>query len=243
MSVGAAPDAPVVSVRTRGAPMDSFFSGDLTAPRGRLIAWVDSLLVDHAFLRLFHANFGTVIPGRVYRSNHPTPMRIRRLAKRLGLTTIVNLRGVTGTGSYHLSRDAALRAGLAYHDLSMESRGAPHVDRILRLWDIFRTSPGPILLHCKSGADRAGLAAGLCVLFDGGTAGQALRQMSLRYGHIRQAKTGILDAFFLRYQRDAEGRKSFLQWLTEDYDRDSLRRDFHANGLASFVDDWILAHE
>jgi hypothetical protein len=81
------------------------------------------------------------------------------------------------------------------------------------------------------------------VLFDGGTAGQALRQMSLRYGHIRQAKTGILDAFFLRYQRDAEGRKSFLQWLTEDYDRDSLRRDFHANGLASFVDDWILAHE
>lgn len=223
--------------------MDSFFKGDLNAPRGRLIAWADSLLVDHAFLRLLMGNFGTVIPGRLYRSNHPTPMRIRQMARRLGLTTIINLRGVTGSGSYHLSRDAALKAGLAYHDLSLESRGAPHRDRIMKLYEIYRAMPGPGLLHCKSGADRAGLAAGLCVLFEGGTAAQALRQLSLRHGHIKQAKTGILDAFFLRYQRDGEGRKPFLRWLNEDYDREALRRDFKANGLASFIDGWVLAHE
>ena len=101
----------------------------------------------------------------------------------------------------------------------------------------------PALLHCKSGADRAGLAAGLFVLFEGGTARDALRQLSLRFGHIRQAKTGILDAFFLRYQREAEGRKPFLDWVREDYDEAALRRDFHANGLASFINDWVLVHE
>jgi protein tyrosine/serine phosphatase len=101
----------------------------------------------------------------------------------------------------------------------------------------------PALLHCKSGADRAGLAAGLIVLFEGGTAADAMRHLSLRYGHIRQARTGILDAFFLRWQREGEGHKTFIDWVQQDYDEASLRRDFHANGLASFVNDWVLAHE
>ena len=223
--------------------MDSIFKGDLSTAQGRVVAWIDSLFVDHAVLRLGLSNFGTVIPGRLYRCNHPTPMRIRRLAKTLGLEAVVNLRGETGTGSYHLSRDAAVREGVAYHDLSMESRGAPHRDRILRLHEIWRSTPGPILLHCKSGADRAGLASGLCLLFEGRSAAEALRQLSWRYGHIKQARTGILDAFFLRYQRDGEGRKPFLTWLDEDYDEAALRRDFHANGLASFINDWVLAHE
>ncbi len=199
--------------------------------------------MDHAILRLGLANFGTVIPGRLYRCNHPTPGRIRRLTRRFGLTTIVNLRGATGSGSYHLSRDQAQKLGVAYHDLSLESRGAPHRDRILRLLDIWRSAPGPVLVHCKSGADRAGLAAGLCLLFEGRSAAEALRQLSWRFGHIKQARTGILDAFFLRYQRDGEGRAPFLDWLDRDYDEAALRRDFHANGLASFINDWVLAHE
>jgi len=223
--------------------MNSIFKGDLAAPGGRAVAWIDSLLVDHALLRLTHGNFGTVIPGKLYRCNHPTPMRIRRLTRKLGLSTLINLRGVTQSGSWFLSREAGLAAGLEVFDLSMESRGAPHRDRILRLLEIYRGMPGAGLLHCKSGADRAGLAAGLCLLFEGRSAAEALRQLSWRFGHIRQARTGILDAFFLRYQRDAEGRKPFLEWLDRDYDRDALTRDFHANGLASFIDDWVLGHE
>ena len=223
--------------------MDSIFRGDVNTVRGRALAWVDSLFIDHAILRLPFSNLSTVIPGKLYRCNHPTPMRIRRLTRQLGLTTLINLRGVTGSGSYHLSRDAAEKAGLAVHDLSLESRGAPHRDRILRLRDIYRAMPGPGLLHCKSGADRAGLAAGLCVLFEGGSAADALKQLSWRFGHIKQARTGILDAFFLRYQREGEGHKPFLDWLDQDYDEAALRRDFHANGLASFINDWVLAHE
>jgi protein tyrosine/serine phosphatase len=223
--------------------MNSIFKGDLNTTQGRALAWVDSLFVDHAILRLIFSNRDMVIPGKLYRSNHPTPMQLRQLTRRYGLTTVINLRGETQTGSYHLSRDAAGKLGLAFHDLSFESRGAPHRERILRLHDIYRAMPGPGLLHCKSGADRAGLAAGLCVLFEGGTASDALRQLSWRFGHISQARTGILDAFFLRYQREGEGRKSFFDWLDQDYDRDALGRDFHANGLASFINDWVLVHE
>lgn len=223
--------------------MDSIFRGDVVTLRGRALAWVDSLFIDHAVFRLIWGNLAVVSPGRLYRGNHPTPARLAQMTRRYGLTTLINLRGKTQSGSDALSRDAAKRLGLDFHDMSLESRGAPQKDRIFRLFGIYRSMRGPGLVHCKSGADRAGLAAGLFVMFEGGTAEAALRQLSLRFGHIKQAKTGILDAFFLRYQREGEGKKPFLDWVRDDYDEAALRRDFHANGLASFINDWVLVHE
>jgi hypothetical protein len=223
--------------------MNSIFKGDLCTAKGRAVAWIDSLFIDHAVLRLVWSNFDAVIPGKVYRCNHPTPGRLRRMVRRFGLRTLINLRGRTQSGSDALSRAAAQDLGLAFHDMALESRGAPQRDRILRLHGIYTSMAMPAVMHCKSGADRAGLAAGLMVLFNGGTAADALQQLSWRFGHIRQARTGILDAFFLRYQREGEGRKSFLDWVRDDYDEAALRQDFHANGLASFINDWVLAHE
>lgn len=223
--------------------MDSIFKGDVNTARGRVLAWVDSLFIDHAVFRLVWSNLAPVEPGRLYRCNHPTPGRLRRLQRRLGIRAVINLRGQTQSGSDALSRDAAHRLGLEFHDMAMESRGAPHTDRILRLHAIFQTMRGPAIVHCKSGADRAGLAAALWVLLHGGSSEQALRHLSWRFGHIRQSRTGVLDAFILRYRRDAEGRKPFLDWVREDYDREALQREFRANGLASFVNDWVLAHE
>jgi len=223
--------------------MDSIFRGDVATVGGRVLAWIDALFIDHAVFRLVWTNFAVVAPGRLYRCNHPTPRRLARLMRRYGLRTLINLRGKTTSGADALSRDAAARLGLDFVDMALESRGAPQRDRILRLHDIYRDMRAPALLHCKSGADRAGLAAGVFVLFEGGTARDALRQLTWRYGHIRQARTGILDAFFLHYQREGEGRKPFLDWVREEYDEAALRRNFHANGLASFINDWVLAHE
>ena len=223
--------------------MNSIFRGDVTTARGRTLAWFDALVIDHAVFRLAWTNFSPVAPGRLYRSNHPTPARLAALTRRYGLKTLINLRGRTGNGSDALSRDAARTLGLDFIDAPLESRGAPQRDRILRLHETFRHMRAPALLHCKSGADRAGLAAGLFVLFQGGTAREALDQLSLRFGHIRQARTGVLDAFFHHYAREAEGRKPFLDWVREDYDHSALQRDFHANGLASFINDWVLVHE
>jgi protein tyrosine/serine phosphatase len=233
----------VDSWKVRPARMDSIFDGDLSTRRGRTVAWIDSLFIDHAIFRLVWSNLAAVVPGRIYRCNHPTPVRLRRMVRRLGIETLINLRGKTQSGSDALSRDAAQALGLEFHDMAFESRGAPQRDRILRLHSIYESMPTPAIMHCKSGADRAGLASGLIILFAGGTAADALRQLSIRFGHIRQAKTGILDAFFLLYQHEAEGRKPFLDWVRQDYDEAKLRRDFHANGLASFINDWVLAHE
>ncbi len=219
------------------------FDRPLSTRSARRVAWRDSLLVDHAIFRTVWTNFAAVVPGKVYRANHPTPFHLARLARRHRLRTLVNLRGHRRCGSDALSRAAAPALGLAHVDMAFESRGAPHRDRILRFAALYRELQFPALMHCKSGADRAGLAAGLVLLFEGGTAAQALRQLSWRFGHFRGSRTGILDAFFLRYRSEAEGRIGFLDWVRDEYDEAALKREFIARRLSSFVNDRMLRRE
>jgi len=217
------------------------FTSDLH--QDRLGAWRDSLFVDHAVFRLLWTNWAEVIPGKLYRSNHPTPARLAAATRRVGLRTLINLRGHRQCGSDALSRDAAARLGLIHIDMAFESRGAPHRDRILRFHDIWRTLQTPALMHCKSGADRAGLAAGLAILFEGGTARAAQSQLGWRYGHFSQSRTGILDAFFRLYQSEGEGRMGFLDWVRQAYDEDALRSGFQSRRLSNFVNDRLFRRE
>lgn len=221
--------------------MNSIFRGDLASPAGRRLAWIDSLLVDHGVFRLTWTNFASVVPGRLYRSNHPTPGRLARLTRQLGLRTVINLRGEARNGSDALSREAAARLGLTLVDLALESRGIPQRDRLERLMDVYRTMAEPALIHCKSGADRTGLAAGVFLLAEGGRPEDALAQLSLRFGHVRQARAGVLDAFFLLYQ--ASGRKDFAAWLNQEYEEAAVAQRFRAGRFASFVTDRVLARE
>lgn len=223
--------------------MDTIYKGDLTTRQGRRNAWIDALFVDHAFLRIFWTNFAVVKPGVLYRSNHPTPGNLRAFTRKVGLKSLINLRGQAKNGSDALSRDTARELGLDFYDMAFESRGAPHKDRILRLAGILAKMRAPALIHCKSGADRAGLVAGLFVLIQGGTVEEALRQLSVRFGHIKQSKTGILDAFFRLYQRTGEGKKPFLDWVREDYDEGELRAAFKAGKVAEFINAKLLARE
>lgn len=211
----------------------------------RRSAWLNSLFVDHALLRLPWRNWGVVESGRLYRSNHPLPWQLRQAAHRFGLRTVINLRGRRpDCGSDQLTRATAAELGLVHIDAPFESRGAPHRDRILRLAEIYRTMQEPALIHCKSGADRTGLAAGLWLLLQGHPPEAAQEQLSLRWGHVRQSRTGVLDAFFALYARAwRETRKPFLDWVREDYDEEGLRRDFRSRPWADRLVDGVLRRE
>jgi protein tyrosine phosphatase (PTP) superfamily phosphohydrolase (DUF442 family) len=224
-------------------PLGSIAPERVPPPRRPALAWADSLLRDHAVLRLGWRNWGVVEPGRLYRSNHPLPWQLRAAARRLGLKTVVNLRGWRpGCGSDALSRREASRLGLVHVDAPLESRGAPHRDRLLRLAEIFARMQEPALLHCKSGADRTGVAAGVWLLLQGRSVAEASAQLSWRYGHVKAAKTGILDAFFAEYA--AAGDVPFLQWLERDYDEAGLKARFTARGgLGELLVEKVLRRE
>lgn len=219
---------------------------DLSSPAGRRRAWLNSLFVDHALLRVSWRNWGVVEPGRLYRSNHPLPWQLDAAKRRLGLRSVLNLRGHRqACGSDALGRARAAELGIIHADAPFESRGAPHRDRILRLAELLPTLPEPLLIHCKSGADRTGLVAGIWLLLQGRPVEAATDQLHWRFGHVAASKTGILDAFFARYaafQRE-NGPKPFLDWVREDYDEAALRAAFTSKAWADRLVDGVLRRE
>ena len=204
--------------------------------------WTNALFVDHAALRLPWRNWGVVAPGRLYRSNHPLPFQLRAAVRDHGIRTLLNLRGHRqDCGADALSRREAASLGLVHADAPFESRGAPHRDRIERLAAMLPGLPEPILILCKSGADRTGLIAAIWLLLAGRPPAEAARQLSWRYGHVAAARTGILDAFIAEYA--AAWPKPFLDWLRQDYDEARLRASFHGQGWADLLTDRILRRE
>ena len=103
----------------------------------------------------------------------------------------------------------------------------------------------PALIHCKSGADRTGLAAGLWLMAQGRPVEEALDQLSLRFGHVAAARTGILDAFFRTYAAFVKdnGPKPFLDWVREDYSEDALRAAFRSTPWADRLVDGVFRRE
>ena len=150
----------------------------IEAAAERLRAWANMLLVDHGIFRLAYLNAHRVTP-RLWRAAQPAPGQIAWFARQ-GVQTIVNLRGGREHGSWPLQREACERHGIALVDFVLRSRGAPERETILGARAFFATLKEPALVHCKSGADRAGFFAALYLLIhEGRPLDEAMQQLSL----------------------------------------------------------------
>ncbi len=104
----------------------------------------------------------------------------------------------------------------------------PCAKELLRLKELFETLEYPVLFHCKSGSDRAGLMSALYLhAHCGDPIEEAMRQLSLRYGHIRHADTGVLDHFLECYRADiAKTPMGFFEWAERVYDPAAVTQSF-----------------
>lgn len=210
---------------------------------GRPMTYLDMLLVDHGIFRLLYLNKHR-LSDKAWRSAQPAPFQLHRAARR-GVRTVVNLRGERMCGSYFLERQVCDELGLKLVNYVVRSRAAPSRAELHGARELFNSVEYPILLHCKSGADRAGLMSALYRMeVDGWPVERARRELSIRYGHFRQADTGILDAFFERYLDDnARDPMPFWRWVDEVYDAGELKRSYHAAGWANRLVNGILKRE
>jgi protein tyrosine/serine phosphatase len=220
------------------------FEKPIGGPGDRLRAWANMLLVDHGVFRLAYLNWHAVAPGRLWRSAQPAPHQLAWF-RRQGVRTVISLRGGREHGSWQLQREACARQGLELVEFVVRSREAPDRDTILAAKALFEGIGYPAVMHCKSGADRAGFAAALyLVLHEGVPVAEAMRQLSARFGHFRFAKTGILDAFFAAYRAEGEARGlGFLEWVETAYDPDALTRAFRTRAWSDFWVDRVLRRE
>ena len=211
--------------------------------RQRLSAWSSMLLSDHGIFRVIYLNLHQVTPD-LWRAAQPAPHQIADCAGR-GIRTIVNLRGGREFGSWPLEREACADNGIALVEFVARSREAPSLETLRQAQAMFETISYPALIHCKSGADRAGFMSALYLMLkEGKRVDEALGQLSSRYGHWRWSKTGILDAFYERYREDGEKRGlSLMEWAETRYDPEALTRDFRPHAWSNFIVDKVLRRE
>jgi protein tyrosine phosphatase (PTP) superfamily phosphohydrolase (DUF442 family) len=217
---------------------------DISRPVMRVRAWFDMQLVDHGCIRAVYNNFYD-LGGGMYRSSQPSPAQIRKYQQRYGLRSIINLRGVHGYGSYALEKEACAQLGIALHDVKLYSRTPPEVEEVHAMKDLFARLEFPALLHCKSGADRAGLGAALYrILHLGHRVEDAMAELDWKYGHFKQARTGVLDFFFASYvARNAQSPIGFMEWVDTEYNRLEMESRFREEGWASLIVDKVLHRE
>lgn len=201
---------------------------DISTIAGRRAALRDFNWIDHQILRKYWTNTVEFAPG-LWRSNQPCGLRLLNF-KRLGVRTVVSLRA-ENERSYNLfQREACTTLGLDLRYVHVSSaRHLPTAQRILEGADWLRGLQRPLLIHCKSGADRTGFAAALMlVLIEGRPVAEAARQLSRRRIHFPRSKAGVLSHVFRVYLRDAEPRGiGFRDWLEAGYDPDAITADFN----------------
>lgn len=205
--------------------------------------YLQMLLWDIGALRLVYPNRHRIRPD-LWRSAQPLPHHIARLAKQ-GVRTIVNLRGVHTSAAYRIEREACRDHGIEMVDFEVRSRAAPTREELERIRALFDNITYPALIHCKSGADRAGLMSALYLhLKQGVPIKEAAKQLSLRFGHVRHANPGVLSYFFDRYLADTEEEPMpFFEWVETRYDSDEVQASFRSKGWANRIVDDVLSRE
>lgn len=184
----------------------------------------DYWLNDHAWVRVLIPNFHKV-DNEVYRANHPGYRRLR-LARDLGVRSVLSLRGDRPTAPTLIEKAACERLGLELRFVALRTTRLPQATTLLDLIACLRDMPKPLLLHCKSGADRTGLAVTLYLhVLKGKPIAEARTALNWKYAHFSWSKAGIVHRMLDAYEGEhLHTGIRFEEWVSERYDREALSR-------------------
>jgi protein tyrosine phosphatase (PTP) superfamily phosphohydrolase (DUF442 family) len=130
-------------------------------------------------------NIHAVTPGAVYRSAQLNGERLADTLKKYRIKSVINLRGDSDEDWYIDEVKVTAAQGARHYDLGMWAKQPPDARTIKRMFEILKTAPRPLLIHCNSGSDRTGLVSAVYEYFiEGRSAEEAEGQLSFRFGHF-----------------------------------------------------------
>jgi tyrosine-protein phosphatase SIW14 len=117
------------------------------------------------------------VNDHLYRGAQPSESALKEL-KRLGINTIVDLRGER-PGLMEKERKNAQLLGIEVINLPGNGWSPPTDAQIVQFFEVMRATPRrKVFIHCWLGGDRSGIfIAAYRIAFDGWTPEQALREM------------------------------------------------------------------
>jgi len=212
----------------------------------RFKAWLWAMFVEHNFMNPIRYNFHKISDG-VYRSSQPTMTQLERDVKKYNIKTILNLKGANPNSAYYVFEvEKCKELGIKLIDIEIYSRSIPDAKRIKNAKEIFENIEYPMWMHCKAGADRTGLYATLFQYFHLKMPIEQTNQLALLpFGHLKHSKAGKIDHYFeefAKYKAD-HPEADLLFWAENVADRDKMDKEFQPEGLASFINDYILRRE
>jgi len=179
-----------------------------------------------AYYVLLTGNFHTVLSGRVYRCGQLSGKALEHVIAKNKIRTVVNLRGCSPALPWYVEECRATHdLNVAQEDICFSATRLPAIDELRRLVEILDRTEYPILLHCRHGADRTGLASAVVLLLQPNLTFQEARgQLSVKFGHVAWGRLKYLDRFLDLYsewlsdQGLSHSPNHFRDWIcTEDF--------------------------
>lgn len=192
-------------------PIFSFFSRatgptkSIFSRRKFIIAAVSFLFILIGSLYIYieeQGNFHPVTPGEAYRSAQMDRDELEYYIHKYRLKSILNLRGENPDSGWYIEEvKVSSEHGIVHYDMALSASRELTAKEVQVLLEIFNSAPRPILIHCKSGADRSGLVSAMWkVIVDKISKEEAKKQLSILYGHIPIGSTSAMDQFFERWR-------------------------------------------
>ena len=156
-------------------------------------------------------NVHTIEPGLAYRSAELSRSDLESIVKLHHIKSIVSLvRPAPQEAWYRNELAVSAEYKLTRYELPLSANKELTAKQLQQLVALLEEAPRPVLIHCKRGADRSGLAA---AIFEYGIASRSAaesgRQLSLWYGHFPYlwSRTGAMDASFQHFLLQHRGER------------------------------------
>jgi len=168
-------------------------------------------------------NLHAVVKDQVYRSAQLDQETLSEVIERHDIRSIINLRGNHPSKAwYKEERSTANKYGVKLYDIDLSAIGLPPVTDVVKLKRLLQNVDTPILVHCRGGADRTGMASALVLLLDDETSLEtAWQQLSFKYYNFMPRSIGklLLSQYqdWLANTKLTHSSNRFALWLENDY--------------------------
>jgi len=178
------------------------------------------------FLCYFYAydNFHAVIDGQIYRSAQLSENKLKKIISEKKLKTIINLRGINEEKKWYTKeKKIAQDNGVQYYSFRFVAHRLPNCTQLDALIEALKSAPRPLLLHCKGGADRTGVASAMALAIEKNSPLSKLKQQfSLFYG-VMPFSGSIGPLLFSQYENwlsqngSSHNGDTLLYWIKNFY--------------------------